>query len=143
MAKGFPDYFGQSVWPKYGQMVKDTGFSVFFGAGVATLTTHTGQGVLALGNMKVHGLVPSDLAHFTLKVDGRIWHYVYLADFTKYGIFPGTMGPFVARSVRVDDPQYFLELSQPIVYGLSFDLDFHSVAGSDFTVDYDFIHYAV
>lgn len=45
MAKGYPDFFGQSIWPKYGTMIVDSDSVDTAGAAETDVLTLTGAGV--------------------------------------------------------------------------------------------------
>ena len=72
MARGYPDYFGQSMWPKYGAPLMDSAE----GIGIANLATETlhsiaAQGVLYDLTVQILGGSSIEGAVFYLKIDGE------------------------------------------------------------------------
>lgn len=56
MARGYPDYFGQSIWPKYGTMFQDFSGAVTVAKDATeTINTITGQGSILCGYVYLLG----------------------------------------------------------------------------------------
>jgi len=71
MAKGFPDYFGQSIWPKYGTMLTDDELVAGVAPGAtATILYVTGQGQLRNASLFINGMGNPASIYILITVDG-------------------------------------------------------------------------
>ncbi len=79
MAKGYPDYFGTSIWPKYGTAILAGGDAMFAIAGATTtVLSIDGQGVLVMARISYAfgaGYLESAMR---LIVDGSVFQYLSL-----------------------------------------------------------------
>jgi len=110
MAHGYPDYFGQSVWPKYGEPVStDETFTVTAGTSEDVLDL-TCQGVLYF--LLIHVWTTAALYNLYVKVtiDGTVL-FSYPITYPLYtGFFAPRIHPVVVTLYDCDDLQAFLSI---------------------------------
>lgn len=135
MAKGFPDYFGQSVWPKYGTIIAVPVNVAVVGAANTVITQMTGQGVLTYLDFVVHSLVPADTAEVWVTIDGAIFQQDGLLSFHSWGHHVGSRLLIVARYASIADGYYILELSHDVPFRTSVVASLLTFAGENLTIN--------
>ena len=73
MARGYPDYFGQSIFPKYGGARQEVQNKVSVPAGTTkSIVTVTGKGVMYQAGIQVLGYTAAYSDRFYLYVDNSL-----------------------------------------------------------------------
>ena len=95
MAKGYPDYFGQSVWPKYGEMELST-----YNDPVGTLLTIpvvdlTSQAVLHSGYIYIFNVTNPGSVSMEVIVDGKSLGAMDLSFYFRVSGVQGIRMPFI------------------------------------------------
>lgn len=104
MAKGYPDFFGYSVFPQYGPYQFETPAFAALAAGISgNLFSISGKGVLTGGFIAFSSIDEPANVHIQMKPDG-VDSYDYLLEYYKdYGFnFPAT-GMFFASDYEAAD----------------------------------------
>ena len=74
MARGYPDYFGQSIWPKYGTPLQSFWAVVFIAPTVTQEVLRIdAQGVLTSATFYIQLLGGTTGHNFTIVIDGEIF----------------------------------------------------------------------
>jgi len=135
MAKGFPDYFGQSIWPKYGTMVADPLNVPVVGIANTVITQRTGQGVLTYFDAVIHSLVPLDTSEIHVDIDGQIFQEDAMESFHSWGHHVGSRLIVVARYASIATGYYILELSHDVPFHTSINIHLLTFIGENLTVN--------
>ena len=122
MAKGYPDYFGQSVFPKYGPMTILSSLVPLIGAGTTTLVTVDGQGNLSYLELNMISAAGLTSAQFAMYIDGSKIQDMNLQFMMDRAIVVGSNQPLVLSYAKLIDYTFQIELSHALPYGLSFKL---------------------
>lgn len=79
MARGYPDYFGQSIWPKYGTPIVTGGSSVPVAAGTTvTIVDIDSTGVLFAASILTGTVGDYASSYFSLYVDDQLFWRCFL-----------------------------------------------------------------
>jgi len=129
MARGYPDFFGQSVFLQYGPAKLALADTVAIANDSKTVLTVTGKGVMYLGFLDVEGLglVNDDLLQFYF--DGNLFVNNTLANFADQwwrGEAPANVRCEVARPLSF---YYALKLCGPLTYGTSIQIRYIETSG--------------
>lgn len=145
MAKGFPDYFGQSVWPKYGVVINDNIAGLWINVpGTWIITARLGQGVLSHFELRAAGAVDLVNIELVFTLDGEIIQREFLLNLLAYNAIPGSNAAFVCRSYLIDPAvSMIVELTRDIPFGQSIDVSLIAPVGVDATIDTFVGYYAV
>jgi hypothetical protein len=131
MAKGYPDYFGQSIWPKYGTMIGDDNTFHPIGVAVTNIAARLGQGVLLYFEMYLNDNNYTETARFEIFVDGISLQYFKLSDIRTFGGGLFSNAPIIWRECNLLTGHHSFELKREIPYGLSFKIVATTFAGDD------------
>jgi hypothetical protein len=140
MAKGFPDFFGQSQFPKYGALDRTYDFEVVPGDSIYTPINLTGQGVILACTQVIEPRSIADLAdmyvRFTVDDTGVFTlNPVYL----NRGEYVMGRRNFVHTTVyNVEDLRFAFETMVEIPFNESFSISWEvdlGVVDADFTMD--------
>ena len=143
MSKGYPDYFGQSIWPKYGGMINDNGNFDIIGLDTVVLTSYTGQGVLVFLDFEItdDDLVGS--CSFEAHVDGVPIQIQSLNGFRDEGPQVGNRSPLVCRFADKVTGVYILNMGIDVPFRTSFEIQCNVAAGNTVHVSTYVGYYAV
>lgn len=110
MARGFPDYFGRSIWPKYGTATSKIGTSVNVASGdTDTIFSLSGMGVIKW--LKVGCALELDYgsSFFRLTIDGSVIDALHFYYGVYSSIIPGggslwgvTIFDLLLQTIRVE-----------------------------------------
>jgi len=134
MAKGYPDFFGFSIFPQYGSFQFDV-INVNVPNLVNTeLVAVAGKGVTHSGIIEVSGTDLSLTDYFTVVVDSTLIQYVDIED-----IFPGGFTtvkdyPMTCSYWRYSDEKYKFKINSGITFRDSFAIWMVQVSGAAATV---------
>jgi hypothetical protein len=95
MAKGYPDFFGTSIWPKYGTILVEEDDLIVAGGAVATLFDIAIQGVISFGYILCIPVPPNLLFNIMVEIDGYTYPVYGPNDYNIYGWLPGSNLPLV------------------------------------------------
>lgn len=133
MAKGYPDYFGQSIWPKYGTMLYDTYDDTVPPGGSDTLIDLIIQGQVAWGSIRLWSATEL-FVQLWLTVDDMIDLYMD-DDYFLLTNIPGTMGyPYLCT--YNDSGKAWLNLAQsfPIPFHTNYKMRIKNLGANDIVV---------
>ena len=102
MSKGYPDYFGQSVWPKYGDLIAATGGFHVHNNETTIMLAYTGQGVLSYLQIGITDIAMNDAVTISVEIDGDILFQQSLMGFRVDGPHSGSVSPLTCYSVNMN-----------------------------------------
>jgi len=146
MAKGYPDFFGTSIWPKYGTPTINTGAAiVVHGGNNDTIILITADGVLFQAAFVI---VCDDLAnshYLHLYIDGVLVESEKLDQLYLFTSLGGSCG--LMNVIHFDRLLYHyrFELAREIPFhdSIEFKVQNSGAAATHVTVDYKTMHYVV
>jgi len=118
MPKGYPDYFGQSVWPKYGDLIAAfDAFHVHFNE-TTIMLAYTGQGVLSYLQIGITDIAMNDAALINIEIDGNLLFQQTLMGFRVDGPHSGSVSPLTCYSVNMNPTfnEYKLEIGREMPF---------------------------
>ena len=145
MAKGYPDYFGQSIWPKYGTLLWDhAAFNIPVPA-TTILYEKIFSGVLAYLELKIVDHSNLSDPYFSVYVDGSKIHSITLLQMVAEGAHPGSHAPLVCRYAERAIVNYFytIELGHDIPFRTSIKIDALTALPDDFFIATSFGCYSI
>jgi len=124
MAKGYPDFFGQSVFPHYGALQQIAGDDILIGVATSTLINLEMKGSIQSGNVNWTQMVAGyeNAYVFQIWVDGTLVEQVTM-DHLQYG-YTISAKAMIFRTLVYDEvhPMYECEIAAPITFINSFQL---------------------
>jgi len=146
MARGYPDYFGTSIWPKYGTPVITTADDVIVhGGSTDTMLTISCSGILFLAHFYIYCDDLANSHYLYFYVDGVLVSSKKLDNLT---IDSGLNG-----SADLLNAVYFDNMAHAWVFELAREIPFHDsivfkvknagVPADHVTVGYKTMHYVV
>ena len=143
MARGYPDFFGVSVFPFYGAPQLDQFIDVGVpAAGTVTLHALTIKGQIAGGYMRV--TTAHDLANYYLSVyfDGVRVFYLNLYT-VMYHLHMSDSWPLRFTQANYEDDWFTLGYVKGYPWGNAFRVDFQNASGAGVRVLSDLTYYVV
>ena len=144
MAKGYPDYFGQSVWPKHGSMRTDDELvGVIAGLDTETILLATGLGVLHGATIFINSTVLPAGIEFILTVDGIIVYQNFLLRIFQY--FRDTPADIIISCTEYDieNGSYSVVINGGISFISSFRVQIHNWGGANINDTAEIYYYHV
>lgn len=144
MAKGYPDYFGQSIWPKYGSPIVSGTVTVECpGSATTTFYSISAQGVLFSARIKVYPATWNDATCIRLYVDDALFEVCYFMP-SLATIFGGSPGN-VLGVIHLDTESKYVEavLNREVPFHTSFRFDLVNASANIAVVIYRATHYVV
>jgi len=143
MARGYPDFFGYSIFPQYGSHNQAVFNDTIPAAGVHNLITVNGKGVLQSGYVEIWN--GTDLIYNTLyiEVDGQPY-----TDLSLYILLEGNFTklleyPFTLLKYDIEHNDFYVAINGVISFTQSLVIDYNmNVASSSHNV-YAEINYAI
>lgn len=136
MAKGYPDYFGQSIWPKYGTMFIELDSVDTSDASETTVVEKTGPGVWTSYFGVISSLGAATTFTIRLYVDGVLLALYPSASLFTCGYNQGPSQPLHVSLSRESDFLLHLSLSHDIPFQASFKLTIQRGGAINLTTDY-------
>lgn len=144
MARGYPDYFGQSIWPKYGTPIYTLDSDHVLPSGeVGTLLSISMPGVLFSLDIGVQALEVMTLSLLTLTIDGQSFAVVGLGN-PAYGLPAAAQSPLL-YTVIYDHLEYYqrIVLAREVPFHSTVVLQCSNGTASDMSVTTEAVHYVV
>lgn len=144
MAKGYPDYFGQSIWPKYGTPIYTLDSDhIIPSGGAATLLSISVTGILFSIDIGVQALETFTLSLLTLAIDGQMFAVVGLGN--PYFGFPAEAQSPLLYTVNYNHLEYYqrIVLAREVPFHETIVLQCSNGTGSDMSVTTEAVHYVV
>ena len=143
MARGYPDYFGQSMWPKYGTPFYQTGSSDVGAGELDWICRTTIQGVLVFASCTISGIDAS--ADFTiyLDVDDETVSMIEYGNAIANGILIPTTELWVCVQYDKLAGLYSLILRREVSCRTSFDITLDNFGPTDLHIEGATTHYVV
>ena len=144
MARGYPDYFGQSMWPKYGAPLMDSAEEIGM-ANLATKTLHSiaAQGVLYDLTVLISGSSSIDGAIFYLKIDGEeITRWAPNSAYERFYHITGTEA-IVVEVIDFETRMMIVRLRRELPFRSSVVLTVYNGTGDFVTVRSSLVYYVV
>lgn len=147
MSKGYPDWFGTSIWPKYGTPIQTTVAPVLIQPGISeTLISISSQGVLFALEVTIIANVLDTGLTIQLNVDGEAFTY-----FTVKQLLDGSdgyAGPSIMKLKRfaLEEGAYYMSLIKEVPFRNSFILYANNTnlpGGRTMSAGSNSIHYIV
>lgn len=143
MAKGYPDYFGQSIWPKYGTPTFTTISQAGIGNTETTILEITSQGVLRIAHFYGDQADENGSSFLRLYIDGTSVWYASLAQMlTIYGA-PQKGMPFILTSMNYVTGIWAVVLDQDVPFRSGAKVTFRKTSGNAVSIQGYAAHYVV
>lgn len=145
MAKGYPDYFGQSIWPKYGTLLYEhSSFNIIVPA-TTILYEKISQGVLGYAEIRITDHSNLSDPYFSVYIDGSKMHSITLLQLIEQGALPGSHAPLVCRYANKStlDFEYTVELGHDLPFRTSIKIDVLTALPDDFFIALGFGCYTI
>ena len=143
MAKGYPDYFGQSIWPKYGPIKNDTNNVLIAGLATTILTQITSMGVLCFLRIQISGVFDGLSYVLKMYVDNQI---IQESSAGTYGILdtsPASNMPLVCTFKDVLTLVTIVELHRDVPFGSSLKITIDTPGGANLSIDTTVNYYEI
>ena len=143
MARGYPDYFGQSIWPKFGTMLHEQ-YNEYLPGGIrADLLSLSLQGQLSWGTIWIDGIATAPSFDLYLTVDDMVNMRIDENDFLRIGP-DGSMGyPWKCSYFKSNGWIIQVSLAFPIPFHDTFKVELDNTGVDDLDVLADFAYYHV
>ena len=141
MPRGYPDYFGQSIFPKYGVFTKENGTTTIAALSTDTVIKVTDKGRTYGARLHIDESFDVSNCVFRLVIDGTIVYDTTPAVSLKHNITEEGQAPFYLRRYDSIDNSYTLCLSKDITFEQSLEITFQNVTANSVDVEY-YLYYA-
>jgi len=84
MPRGYPDYFGQSIFPKYGELIRINTTKIMAGSEVWTVFDIDSKGVLYFLHIESKNVAGYDNLDIELTIDGSVFYNESVTDMYLY-----------------------------------------------------------
>lgn len=143
MARGYPDYFGQSIWPKYGTTITANGSEDINHGDEEFITDLTLQGILHRESIHLSGLGNLGEVMLIVFVDGAAVFGEYVKDIYTDGMLSGS-GAYIALGCwNVIAGIAAVNFLRDIAFRSRWLVSVYNASGAVITVKYEVSYYAV
>lgn len=143
MAKGYPDFFGQSIFPYYGPLIEENNTIMVTGPEYATLIDLDMKGVVAGGIIQIllTAGASEDHSYFDILVDGDRLARLLCSELLNGVYTIGINGLVHTTDYDVRGEMYRCEITHDINFGERFQINVGSSWGGQTPEFYSSIHY--
>jgi len=143
MPRGYPDYFGQSIFPKYGKTrLKTQDDDTVTNNATETVLTITGKGRIFGGWIKCLVETASNNFWVKLYIDDNIISSDQPALHRFRGIIPGVNAVVVITEYNSVSGIYTFTIGNELTFESSFRIDIYNLTGDNIYIDSD-IYYTL
>ena len=144
MAKGYPDFFGTSIWPKYGTPIVTMVHGVVIASGASPdLITITANGVLFDLRVEIVGLSDLQWTRVSLSIDGAVMANSWAPLDPDYAVFAGEA--LIIAPIYYDKAAFIFKVSlkREIPFHDSFNVLIRNDSANNITGSVDTVHYVI
>jgi hypothetical protein len=143
MPRGYPDWFGQPQFPKYGSAQSDQGYKIIKESGEKTIFEVISKGRTYGGHIYVFGSGASITDVIHLYVDGKLLlstTFMYARD---YNFSEGYITPLILSCYDTLTPRYAFNINKDITFDLSFKVTYTTTSAEERDVFYFLFYSAI
>ncbi len=144
MARGYPDFFGYSIFPKYGTAELANSFgAIGSGAGEGDMLSITGKGKLLSGFIRI--IMGGVWVNNTINVyiDGIQVTTFSITDWHNYSFIHLTSAPIFLSYYNNADLYFFFIPNDNVTYGVSFRVGLVNTSGANSNFYTAISHYSI
>lgn len=130
MARGYPDYFGQSIFPYYGPWSLYNWGAAVDASAVTELINYTGKGVLVAGHLYVRADLSQRNGIVRIHTDGNYLGGATISSLLDYGLDRSSQGLVFLNEYNLTDGYFSVLLGVQISFGNNLVWEYEEVAGS-------------
>lgn len=140
MPRGYPDYFGQQMFPKYGALKSISDYHSSSGSGEKTLVNINGKGIVFGGRIWVLSSDARNYDIIRMYIDGESSFSMAMSHMNLYDVDYNSQLPVFLIYYDELNPRYEIGIRSGITFDSNFKLTYYQSNPTAFSIFYDFYY---